>query len=279
MPPQRGFPWRRLPLEIRLLVLEKLTPATDCLGFVRTRGSGLAALSIVCREWQEFIEDIIFYRLILHQNDLGRFAKLTPRHMNLVRHLWLRVEVPTGESPGTEIRLRSRGRKKGMRILGNALLSLFEVLHRWETTGGGQDGGTSASKPGLVLEVSCQLLFNSGPYAKTLAYEEIDLSDEDDDVPLPADYYYRQLASQRAIWTPWGPLRILLEGLMALRSRRTLPQVNSVRHLLIRRYTRPRIFPPVLQRMFRSLPGLQTVQYEASRTEGHGIYESHDEGR
>lgn len=118
-----SFSWGDLPIELREIILKKLEDDYD--GVPEEGRQRCAAYATVCSEWQGFFEKIIFRKLVMHASDLDGFAKIIKRRtggvetrnlvgaskrrklatealpvsstlsrMPVIKHLWLRVELP-----------------------------------------------------------------------------------------------------------------------------------------------------------------------------------------
>ena len=255
------FPWQGLPLEIKFLVFENLVPSRDKAGFFPTRGSHLAAYSVVCREFQAFFEKIIYDRLVVNQNDIPRYAKLTAHHASLVRHLWLRTETPRYDCSECRSRCGPKILIENGGVLGRALVALFEALRRFEEVEAGQASGANGRN--LTLEISSHSPSDSEHQFKDISFDGIDVAGEEG------------LNGRRTSPATLTTLRRLFGGYLGILS--PLPHVYSVKHLLLRRQTRYGLNGSTMQCMFEALPSLQTVRHEPWRARTRRLQDEQDE--
>ncbi|KAL1840856.1 hypothetical protein VTK73DRAFT_3658 [Phialemonium thermophilum] len=121
------FRWMRLPAELRLMILDAITPQT---------GSDWASAAAVCKEWQHAIERRRFRRLRLQVPGLDRLERLGARRTGLVRHLSLDIELPTYTCRLCRKPESESWRQANSRIISKALWKLFRILSRWKPEGG-----------------------------------------------------------------------------------------------------------------------------------------------
>ena len=62
---------------------------------VRQKHPGWASFASVCKEWQLFIEKRNFRQLRLKVRCLDEFQRMVSRRRELIRHIWLDIELPT----------------------------------------------------------------------------------------------------------------------------------------------------------------------------------------
>ena len=79
------LPWRSLPAEIRLTILETIA---------QQKHRGWASLASVCKDWQHVIEKQNFRLLKLQVSCLDGFERLVIRQRHLVQNIQLNIELP-----------------------------------------------------------------------------------------------------------------------------------------------------------------------------------------
>lgn len=144
VPEKKG--WYQLPAEIRLQILEDVASTHGKARAPKTRQ--LAALATVNKSWQEFFEGETFRNMILKsEDDIKTFATLvTGRRRELVRWIWLRVELPEYDCDKCEQVETAEEEKISRPFLTNLVLSLFEALSPWSTS--------ETFRNGITLELS-----------------------------------------------------------------------------------------------------------------------------
>lgn len=120
--------WTLLLVEVRLIILEQLS---------RQQHRGWTSCAAVCKEWQAFVEPKNFYRLRLKASCLDEFEHMAKRRRDLVKHLWLNIELPRYTCRCCQ---RSPGRSAYPpphihALFRNAVVKLFSVLSTWQPTG------------------------------------------------------------------------------------------------------------------------------------------------
>lgn len=96
------FPWHRLPRELRLIILSYLARRQGPTNHVESPSEDVdhvAKYATVCRDWQEYFENILFQKVTVHQRDLARLGEISPCRTERIRHLWLRIELLPYDCP------------------------------------------------------------------------------------------------------------------------------------------------------------------------------------
>ncbi|RSM07412.1 hypothetical protein CEP52_005245 [Fusarium oligoseptatum] len=158
--------FRRLPLEIRLMILETI---------VQQRYPGWASFASVCKEWQHFIEKRNFCRLKLSVSCLDDFQHLVVRQRDLVQHIFLDIELPMYACQQCRGNRRPPNRRPPIGyFISQGIRKLFCILDTWKTTNG------------LTLELGAHSLSDSMHWFRNYI-----ASDEEDSTATPKlDYSF-----------------------------------------------------------------------------------------
>lgn len=231
--------WEYLPLEIRIIILEKLA---------NQKHHGWASLASVCKEWQDVLEKINFHKISLQVSCLDDFALLSPQKRKLVHHIYFRVELPR-----YTYKCCSKHRSRLIDInpiVTDAISKLFSILSSWEPAGN------------LALELNVYSPSDCEHYFKNIHLSSDNVDHEDDATPIACTYpqhgcgngHRLQPTRRHAIQRLFKPIRLNL--------RESLPQVKAVTRLIIRRQLRRCISVGSFPRMFRKLNHLDEISYE-----------------
>lgn len=123
--------WIDLPGETRITILDLLAAG------IRDKdksGHPRALYASVCREWQAFFENINFRHLILSSDCVFDIDKVVnPHRIHLLRHLWLRIELPryTCMSCPRPTKREPVSKVRGMHVAGQLLAELPTDSHMW----------------------------------------------------------------------------------------------------------------------------------------------------
>ncbi|XXH03470.1 hypothetical protein Hte_009875 [Hypoxylon texense] len=237
--------WRNLPMETKTMILQSVGKS--------------AIYASVCREWQAILEPKHFERILLSQGRLSDFARIVqgPRR-KLVRHIWLRVQLPTCGCPECAEWESRRECKENNKIFLHTLSDLLATLGQWEKPQG-LDG------KGLTLEL-CR-------YSPKDAVKEIDFA-HDPYSESPQELRTLAGTEQGNLFHGWqGGARVMGSPFINKQagspptsdSRISLmagPMVHVVTTLLIRRQYYRDIHPFLVYIMIRRLPKLENIIYE-----------------
>ncbi|RSL68604.1 hypothetical protein CEP54_002703 [Fusarium duplospermum] len=245
------FPWHRLPRELQLNVLSLLAHFGQ-----------LAKCAAVCRDWQEYFENILFRKITVHQEDLARLGEISPCRTERIRHLWLRIEL----LPYDCLRCHHFGRQdptKNSSIFEEALRTLFGVLHSWKAR------NPSHPNSGLTLELSVHSPSDSHHEFQNLSFDDDDNGKEADDVCIVDDPNHDWLGGRRSFQpTAWAVTQVF-GGVLGMLNFTPLGfhwPAPVVKHLLVRRQTRRGFGYASLRHLMNCLPGLEAVTFEFWRT-------------
>ncbi|RTE78965.1 hypothetical protein BHE90_006540 [Fusarium euwallaceae] len=235
--------FRRLPLEIRLMILETI---------VQQRYPGWASFASVCKEWQHFIEKRNFCRLKLSVSCLDDFQHLVVRQRDLVQHIFLDIELP----------IPSIGY-----LISGGIRRLFCILGTWKTTNG------------LTLELGAHSLSDSMHWFRNYIASD----EEDSTATPKLDYSFHDPLHGWSHGQPvQSPPQLAIRQLfktpdLSFPVNRVPPQVESVTCLTIRREMRRSLPPLSLGLILSKLPRLENLIFEPWRiwdAEWKGINET-----
>lgn len=89
-----------------------------------------ALYTCVCRQWQPFFEAKNFERILLSPQRVTEFPYFLrdPRKRRLVKHIWLRIELPSYDCTACHTRPVFREHTENMAVFRNAIGQLFHAL-------------------------------------------------------------------------------------------------------------------------------------------------------
>ncbi|PVH74316.1 hypothetical protein DL98DRAFT_604817 [Cadophora sp. DSE1049] len=258
--------WHRLPLEIRLAVLEVLLQD----------GCRLAVFATVSREWQTIIEKHNFSRIKLTSSRVAQLGSMVPhKRRSLVRYIWLCLELPEYDCSECEPQDPDSW---GLSDAENSLVTtafqdLFTTLSVW---------GPDSS---LLLDVSIYSPSDSEHWFKYLTFEPDFASDmcgrdqyAKQTMMIKAeatDHHHGWIAGCRNSIPTSTAIEKTFEEIMGegpfddeeqeRQWWQQLPLVPAVTGVLLRQQNRRRFKPTALAHMFARLPGLQEIHYEPWR--------------
>ncbi|KAI1129425.1 hypothetical protein F5Y10DRAFT_290968 [Nemania abortiva] len=119
--------WKSLPLEVKHMIFEILL-------LQPRKRHQISSYATVSKEWQIFFEKHIFHRLVLRQSQIKKFGQLFQtqgQRRELLRHLWLRIELPKYDL-NTSIEYETEPEaNKNDQIVTKAVWQLLEILSSW----------------------------------------------------------------------------------------------------------------------------------------------------
>ncbi|ROW16572.1 hypothetical protein VPNG_01468 [Cytospora leucostoma] len=145
------MPWKCLPLELRLMILENLRHSRieHIQDNARPR-YGLSAYTAVCGEWQHFFEEVNFKHLILRQSDIPEFERIVQgSRRTFVKWIWLRMVLPKYDCDKCNEKESLDEVRSHNYLFTKAIWNLFEILSVW-----GKKGEVNVTKAGVTLELS-----------------------------------------------------------------------------------------------------------------------------
>ncbi|KAL7930176.1 hypothetical protein V8C35DRAFT_330726 [Trichoderma chlorosporum] len=224
------------------------------------RRSELGLYVSVCREWQLFFEQRLYAHLVLTQNCLASFSKLTPRQSRLVRYIWLRISLENY----TCLRCQSpqvRGQSfKHSSAFTESIFRFFCILNAWD----------ASQEKELTLEISVYSPSDVNHAVKGDIYLNSDSIEMEDMVPEKGflvddpdhgwkDGKLMEKHNRADICDTRGHLIFAsLQAPMPL----SVSTARVVTRLVIRRTTRRFITNCAIKEMLWRLPNLRHFTYE-----------------
>ncbi|KAL2279977.1 hypothetical protein FJTKL_13114 [Diaporthe vaccinii] len=136
--------WERLPYELSHKILQIL--AED-----EAKSHLMAEYAVVCKSWQAEIEKTTFGTLAVKQTDLPQLEEyVTGRRRALLRHLWLRVELPEYSRRSRQVPENEQDQEENNFKYSMAIYDLFKLLDPWNTP----EFWSSRNGRGISLELS-----------------------------------------------------------------------------------------------------------------------------
>lgn len=268
--------WQVLPSELRAMILEMLLQPES--GSIK---STMSRYSAVSNEFRAFVEARLFHRLILHQSCIGSFGAIIRGHRrHLVKHIWLRVQLPLYGCRACEWYESSDESSKNNIVFTDALCRMLQVLSSWS-----RDGHFGLAGAGPVLELSMHSPSDSehffpdyrlDPHVYPRALDEDCTYQE----------YKRQLSCTRAqprasqtrhdflegpasasapdtaMLRVFGNSILLDFGILGPVETKKLPVAEAVKGLLVRRQHLRGLHPETLCMVLQSLPGVESIAFE-----------------
>ncbi|KAF6838871.1 hypothetical protein CPLU01_02141 [Colletotrichum plurivorum] len=230
--------WNGLPTELRGLILEHL--AHSAVAERRSKSSkgrgtrhDMGSYSVVCRQWQGFIEKINFSSLEINSvKDLSRFDELLqdPRRRSLLRRLSLRVELPRYASKLAKIPENDAEQNANEVAFTQGIWNLFDILSKWTPQASGD----------IELELSA---YSPSDKAKLFGEEGLDQDGNSRFFDHDLDFSFITAGCEQV-------------------GRHGLPEVSVVSSCHVLRRNHRNFSSRSLLTIFCSLPRLKEVRYE-----------------
>ncbi|OAA59599.1 hypothetical protein SPI_05797 [Niveomyces insectorum RCEF 264] len=245
--------WGSLPAEVRLLVLDAI---------VQQRHRGWSACGAVCTEWQRFVGARLFRRLTLQPSCIDAFGATVVRQRALVRSLCLTVELPRYSCRSCQRRDSLATSSRHGRPIGEALLRLLAVLHRWPAAGR------------LTLELDAfspsdgeHWFKNYHPSVTDDEQQQQQQRQDQQDQPQTKDMNHwhdprHGWVDGEQVGFPHTGAVLRLFSLLDLRLPAHLPVVPAVTELVLGRRLRRQLLPESLRLLCSRLPRLERFVYQ-----------------
>ncbi|KAI2614923.1 hypothetical protein GGR54DRAFT_324318 [Hypoxylon sp. NC1633] len=261
--------WSKLIPDIRLKIFDILAQNCDDngTGYVGegseardSSKSGLAAYASVSKEWQSFFEKRLYSRLVVTQSCLEGFETHIHRQKALVKHIFLRIDLPNYncELCGGSFR---KTKAPQHTIIEFAIGTLFRILSTWKLRERALEGlglEIGFHSPQIALHhFGGELHMGSNLFDKDTSEEQSLLHPTLDAVN--GQHHQNDLSRARM-----ARLAVLYRAFDRVFLRQ-FPSVKVVNRLVMRRQTRFYLRPLNLQHMMQSLPQLEYVNYECWR--------------
>lgn len=232
------------------------------LGLLAQENQGLASYASVCKEWQAVIEKKNFARLKLRVSCLDDFEHMISRQRDLVKHLWLNIELRPYTCRSCESIESGSWSSSNDTIVSRAIMKLFSILSTW-----------NPANDGLTLELSAQSPSDSKHWFKNCYFGA---HDEDGEVIFKTGKQLKEPTTKlhdpkhgwvdgQQVATPDPRAALRLYEPVELRSREEFPKVHAVTGFVLRRQCRRRFSPWALALLLGKLPRLECLIYEPWR--------------
>ncbi|RGP73439.1 hypothetical protein FSPOR_2021 [Fusarium sporotrichioides] len=273
-----------LPAEIQNMILHLVAEPSTTSSTPHTTSSlpakpHLAPYVCVDKFWNSFFESRTFNNLTITQDDIPALAHIVGcQRRPLLKHLWLRIELPKYLTPPTKQDEKPKVLWKVDSVFTMSISSLWDVLSEWDSTG--QEGMTlelSAFSPsdwvGFLL-YDCSVEKDAELYKKYLASGSTEQYEAAGDVHKPyislhgalgtgsgelttkeRDQYWLATINNLLGWKPLDFFDNAAE----------LPPVSVVTKFLIRRQQFREIYPTALNKMLGSFSAVQDIHIERWR--------------
>jgi hypothetical protein len=236
--------WNLFPLEIQLLILRALTQD----------GCSMARYASVCRHWQMVIERKTFSCVKVTPSRLSSFEKTVERRKELVKSIWLCMELQTYDCSQCEEAETDLWHENNTQIISNTIRDFFSILASWKPDGR------------LLLDIGAYSLSDSEHHFKYLQLGSNSTSDSNELSAPTHDPVHGWSHGTQTNLPPKNSIYRLFEDIeMDDNYWDNMPEVTAVTSLLLRRQTRRRWEPWSLARLIQLLPRLDEIHYEPWR--------------
>ena len=259
--------WTSFPAEIRLMILSIIA---------YQKYPGWASLASVCREWQCVLEKANFYKMKLGVPCLDDFESMaSPQKRGMIHHICLNVELPRYTS--TCCSKRRSPSVQISSIVSSGIWKLFAILSTWRPA------------THLALEINVYSPSDCEHWFKNLYLSSDDLEHDGDATTadaaratIPRTIPHHDLVHgwenghqvkgppRSAVLRLYRRIRLLFDE--------TLPRVEAVTCLIIRRQFRRCISPLGMSQLLGSLGSLEHISYEPWAPYDPANREFHDRG-
>ncbi|KAF5988981.1 hypothetical protein FBULB1_1223 [Fusarium bulbicola] len=231
--------WRSLPTEIRCMILEALTAH-----------KGTATLASVSNEWRAFIEHRTFSHIRLHPACLDHLEQLNDHYKGQIKHLWLNIELDGYTCRSCRKRESLTLSYSIARIVREAITRLFSILTTWRQP--------------LTLELNVYCPSDSQHWFKNSYFGAPGEDKFECQIPSGDPIHDPDHGWYGGIVTEAPPDDALRRpfGSSELRFRESLPLVNAVTKIVLRRQCRQQFRPEILRHIWSRLPNLEEICYE-----------------
>lgn len=232
---------------------------------------GWASLASVCREWQDALEKVNFYKIKLRVSCLDDFEYIfSPQKRGMIHHICLDVELPRytptccSTQPSPPVENRS--------IVSAGIWKLFSILSTW---------GPASN---LALEINVYSPSDCEHWFKNLYLSSDDV--EHDENAMPDAWRTRILVDDpqhgwmhgRQVRSPPESAFLPLFRFIRLVFHDILPRVEAVTSLIIRRQLRRCISAAGIGLLLGSLDRLEHISYEPWEPDDVLCRELHNQG-
>lgn len=242
----KALKWTSFPAEIRLMILSIIA---------HQKHPGWASLASVCREWQYVLKKVNFHKAKLRVSCLDDFeCFISTRKREMIHHICFLVELPRYTS--TCCSKRSSPSKRISSVVSNGIWRLLSILSHWEPA------------VHLALEINVYSPSDCEHWFKNFYLSTDDVEHDGDATPDACkamtphhDLQHGWVHGQRVKGPPRSAVLRLFRPIYLV-FHETLPRVEAVTCLIIRRQLRRCVSPWGLGRIIGALKGLESISYE-----------------
>jgi hypothetical protein len=241
--------WSYLPQEIRRNILNMI---------VDQRNPRWSALASVSKEWQSVIGTRNMAKLNLRPSCLEDFERAVVRQRDLVRHIYLNIELAEYKCTVCKKKEVLTIRSKNNVLLSWAVKTILIILSTWNTTGP------------LTLELNAASASDSKHWFKNFRFNDEHDTPYGRDSVVPVETMHNEWHDPKHGWEngvqvkppPFNGMQRLF-GLVDLEySSPAVPKVNAITCLMIRRQFRHCFMPRQLDLILSKLDRLTDIIYE-----------------
>ncbi|KAF4501029.1 hypothetical protein FAGAP_2748 [Fusarium agapanthi] len=256
--------WSYLPQEVRRNILHTI---------VDQRNPRWSALASVSKEWQSVIATRNMAKLNLRPSCLEDFEQAVVRQRDLVRHIYLNVELPEYNCGLCKRGLSIIIGEKNERLMAKAVQKLLIILGTWSTT-----------SP-LTLELNALSASDSKHWYKNFRFNDEHDAPYARDPVIPTEATHSDWHDPKHGWEngvrmkspPLGALERLfgpidLLGYIPNSNFVRIPKVNAVTRFMIRRQLRHLLEPSALEYVLSRFSRLTDFVYEPWSREYASIF-------
>ncbi|KAI7758599.1 hypothetical protein LZL87_006990 [Fusarium oxysporum] len=241
--------WSYLPQEIRRNVLDTI---------VDQRNPRWSALASVSKEWQSVIGTRNMAKLNLRPSCLEDFERAVVRQRDLVRHIYLNVELTEYKCTLCKNKFGVTIAEKNNRLMGKAVTKLLTIISTWNTTGP------------LTLELNASSTSDSKHWFKNFRFNDEHDAPYGRDSVIPMEAMHSDWHDPKHGWEngvrakpPPFNANERLFGLINLNGPPySIPNVNAVTRFMIRRQFRHRLDPREFASLLSKFSRLTDLVYE-----------------
>ncbi|KAI1028655.1 hypothetical protein LB503_002489 [Fusarium chuoi] len=241
--------WSYLQDEVRRNILNTI---------VDQRNPRWSALASVSKEWQSVIGTRNMAKLNLRPSCLEDFEQAVVRQRDLVRHIYLNIELAEYKCTACKTEVSLSMRSKNMTLLASAVKRILIILSTWETTGP------------LTLELNAASASDSQHCFKNFRFNDEHDAPSARDPVIPSEATHSDWHDPKHGWEngvqvhpPSFDAMQRLFGLIDLAySSLAVPKVNAITCLMIRRQFRHCFMPRQLDSILSNLDRLTDIVYE-----------------
>ena len=216
----------------------------------------MARFAAVSREWKTIIEQKTFSRLTLKSSRLRDFDKITKPRRQLVRYIWLCIELQEYSCPQCEHEETDLWHESNTNIIAHVLRQTFGILSSWKINGT------------LTLDISVHSPSDAMHQFKYIQFwpDDKDISQSRQEITKVRESDHGWVNNSQVSKPREQSINRLFEDVeMPAGFWEGLPSLSAITRLLLRRQTRRRWQPENLEKLVKLLPNLREICYEPWR--------------